>query len=581
MAMPTECDVLVVGSGAGGLLTAVRAHDLGLGALVIEKADRYGGTSAVSGGGIWIPNNDAVKAVDSPELALTYLRHCTEGQVADDKLQAYIDNAPRLVKYLIETLGLEYFSVPGYPDYNLEYPGALVGGGRSMLQMPFDGKLLGEELFNLREPHPYYRVFRRIHFDLAEMAAVIQRLPGWWRTAGKMVLRYVFDWPWRFRTLRDRRLTLGNALIGGLRKAMLDRKIPLILSTPLVRLIGADGRVTGAVVHHRGNELTIHARKAVVLASGGFEKNQELRNRYIPTRTSIDWSITPGSANAGDALLAAQAVGADTEFMDQAWWVPSIRVPAPVFTNVDMRVGLFSDRALPGTVCVNRLGRRFINEAISYHDFGKAMLAEERKSGAAIPCWMIFDATVRWNYPIGGLMPSFIKSDRGLPPNFIDNVLYRSDTVRELAAKIDVDPDALAETVAQMNEYASTGVDVQFGRGASPYDRWFGDPRSKPNPNLGPISRKPFYAVRVDLGDIGTKGGPKVDRNANVLNRQGEPIRGLYAVGNVSGSVTAASYPGAGGTLGPSMTFGYVAAEHIASAQTDSSMVRPLEKRLA
>jgi 3-oxosteroid 1-dehydrogenase len=207
---------------------------------------------------------------------------------------------------------------------------------------------------------------------------------------------------------------------------------------------------------------------------------------------------------------------------------------------------------------------------MSYNDFGKAMIAENAKSGAAVPCWMIFDAKVRWAYPVGGIMPSFIMPDWRLPPNWIDNVLYRADTVRELAVKIDIDPDVLADTVGRMNVYAKTGVDSEFGRGSTAYDHFFGDPRSKPNPNLAPIIKKPFYAVRVDLGDIGTKGGPKVDQNANVLSTDGTPIRGLYAVGNVSGAVTAASYPGAGGTLGPAMTFGYIAANHIARTETNN-----------
>lgn len=566
MTLPEECDVLVIGSGAGGLLTAIRAHDNGLDAIVVEKADRYGGTSAVSGGGIWIPNNDAIRDIDSVDLAMTYLRACTEGKVSDQKLRAYVDGAPDFVKYLTEVLKIAYYHTPGYPDYCLHLPGSLPVG-RHMIPKPMDARDLKEDYFDLREPQPYYRVFRRVHIDLADMGALIQRPRGWQWTVAKLLARYAFDLPWRFKTGRDRRLTFGNALIGGLRRNMRDRNIPLFLSTPLVRLIREGDTVTGAVVTYKGSTRTIIARKGVVLASGGFEKSQQLRNRHMP-HTAVDWSVTP-APNTGDGLTAAEEVGADTEFLDKAWWCPSIRLPAPVMTSVDLRVGLFGDRALPHTVCVNRVGDRFANEALSYNDFGWAMVADNNKTGANLPCWFIFDAHARYKYPLGSIWPSAVMPDRFMPLNWIDNVIFRADTIRELAEKIEVAPDKLEGVMARMNRYAQTGVDEEFGRGASDYDRYFGDHRIKPNPNLGPIDKAPFYAMRLDLGDIGTKGGPRVDHNANVVRPDGTPIKGLYAVGNVAGSVMAGAYPGAGSTLGPAMTFGYIAADHIARTTTN------------
>jgi 3-oxosteroid 1-dehydrogenase len=568
------CDVLVVGSGAGGLLSALRAHDLGLETIVIEKSDRYGGTSAVSGGGIWIPNNDAIKDTDSPELAMSYLRACTKGRVSVERLRAYVDHAPQVHRYL-ESLGVRYFSVPGYSDYCPSLPGALAGG-RTMMPLPFDGRALGDEIFQQREPHPTHKVFNRMQIDLAEMGPLIRRTPGWWRVALKMLLRYwLGDLRFRLRSGRDRRLSTGNAMIAGLRKAMLDRKIPLLLNTGLARIELQRGRVCGAVVVRNGTEHTIEARHGVILAAGGFEKNQALRDRHMPKATPTDYSLSPGLNNSGDALQAATSIGADTEFLDQAWWVATMRVPAPGFNNADMRAALFMERAYPHTVCVNRLGKRFANEAQSYNDFGAAMLEDDRRTGANAPCWMIFDATARYRYPIGALLPPPLWPDWRLPREWFDNVFYRAGTLQELARKIELDPAALAATIERFNGFAASGVDEDFGRGDSAYDRFFGDPRNTPNGTLGAIAKPPFYAMRIDIGDIGTKGGLKTDANANVLGKDGQPIPGLYAAGNVSASITYDSYPGAGATLGPAMTFGYLAAQDIAQHAASDAAPTP------
>ena len=562
MSVPSACDVLVVGSGAGGMLSALRAHDLGLETILIEKSDRYGGTSAVSGGGVWVPNNPAIASTDTPEMAMDYLRACTKGRVPDEKLRAYVDHAPRMLQYVVE-LGIGYSSVPGYSDYCPWLPGALPGG-RTLMPHPFDARVLGDELFRQREPHPTHKVFNRMQVDLAEMGPLIRRTPGWWLVGAKMVLRYLSDLPFRLRSGRDRRLTTGNALIGGLRKAMLDRSVPLLLHTSLVRLEVEDGRVTGAVVSRNGAEVRIETRRGVILASGGFEKNQELRDRYMPKQTPTDYSLTPGLNNSGDALKAAMEIGAETEFLDQAWWVPTMRVPAPGFNNADMRAALFMERAYPHTICVNRLGQRFADEAMSYNDFGAAMLEDDRRTGANAPCWLIFDAVARKRYPIGALLPSALWPDWRLPQEWLDNVYYRADTLDGLAAKIELSPAALTATVKRFNGFATSGVDEDFGRGANAYDQFYGDPRNQPNSNLGAIATPPFYGMRLDIGDIGTKGGVKTDANGAVLGSDGKPITGLYATGNVAGAVTFDSYPGAGATLGPAMTFGMVAAEHIA-----------------
>lgn len=571
---PTQsCDVLVIGSGAGGMVSALRAHDLGFDVQVIEKSDRYGGTSAVSGGGIWIPNNTAIAATDSPEQALAYLSASTKGHVPEAKLRAYVDHSPRLVEEL-QHWQVGYFSVPGYADYMPGLPGALATGGRTMMPLPFDARVLGDELFRLREPHPTQKVLGRMQIDLPEMGPLIRRTGAWWKTAGKMLLRYWTDLPFRVRSPRDRRLTTGNAMIGGLRKAMLDRAIPLHLQTRLVRFVEEDGRVVGAVAAIHGDMREIRVRHGVIVASGGFEKNQTLRDAHLLQSTPVDYSLTPGQNNTGDALLAAQAIGADSEFLEQAWWVPTMRVPAPGFNNVDMRAALFMERGYPHTVCVNRRGERFVNEAMSYNDFGAEMIADNVRTGANTPCWLIFDATARSRYPIGPLMPPVIMPDRRVPGEWWDNVLYRADSITALATKIGVDPGALKASVDRMNGFARVGRDEDFHRGENAYDMVFGDPRNKPNPCLGPIEKAPFYAIPLDLGDIGTKGGIKVDEKARVLRPDGSPIEGLYATGNVTGAMTYDSYPGAGGTLGPAMTFGMVAAEDIAARTSNQKGLR-------
>jgi 3-oxosteroid 1-dehydrogenase len=558
-----RCDVLVIGSGAGGMVSALSAHDLGLETILIEKSDRFGGTSAISGGGIWIPNNPAIAEQDTPALALEYLSSTTKGKVPQAKLQAYVEHAPRVVQKLGHW-NVGYFSVPGYADYMPWLPGALATGGRTMMPLPFDARVLGDELFKMREPHPTHKVLGRMQIDLAEMGPLIRRTGGWWLTAAKLFFRYWLDLPFRLKSRRDRRLTTGNAMIGALRKAMIDRDIPLLLQTRLVRFVEEDGRVAGAVVSTHGEHYEIRADRGVIVASGGFEKNQALRDRYLLRSSPVDYSLTPGQNNTGDALIAAQAIGADSEFLEQAWWVPTMRTPAPGYNNADMRAALFMERGYPHTMCVNRRGERFVNEAISYNDFGAAMIADDEKTGANLPCWMIFDATARWRYPIGSLMPPVILPDWKVPGEWWDNVVYKAGSIEGLAGKIGVDPAALRANVQRMNGFATVGRDEDFRRGENAYDMVFGDPRNSPNPCLGPIEKAPFYAIPLDIGDIGTKGGIKVDEYGRALRIDGSPIEGLYATGNVAGAMTYDSYPGAGGTLGPAMTFGMVAGEHIA-----------------
>lgn len=565
-----RCEVLVVGSGAGALLAAIRAHDQGLKVLVIEKTDRYGGTSALSGGGIWIPNNSGIVQQDSYEQALTYFKACTQGLVPEEKLRAYLDSAPEMVEYMRNNVGVKYNPVEGYSDYCQHLPGAS-DNGRTMFVEPVDAGVLGADFFALREADMGAKLFGRIALDYYDGQLLGARAKGWKRKIFSLIWNYWSDLSWRAKTRRDRRVTMGSALIAGLRIGMQQRNIPLLLNTPLEHLIVENGQVTGAVVSQNANTFKIHASKAVILGAGGFEQDQKLRDEYLKTATKVEWSVTPMHGNTGGAIQAGQHIGAATEFMHEAWWAPTVRIPAADTPNVNMRSALFIERSYAHSLCVNRLGKRFANEAMSYNDFGHEMIRDNQQSGANTPCWFIFDANYRKKNILGRIMPGSIMPDSSLPPEWWDTVLYRAGSISELAQKIGIDSKQLEQTISTFNGYAKTGVDLEFKRGHYSFDRFYCDPRHQPNPSLGALEKAPFYAIRVDLGDLGSKGGLKVDKDANVLDLDGKPIPGLYAIGNTSGAVTADSYPGAGGTLGPALTFGYRAANHIAQHANSQS----------
>jgi 3-oxosteroid 1-dehydrogenase len=558
----TSFDVVIVGSGAGAMTAAVRAADLGLSVLMIEKSDQYGGTSAVSGGGIWIPNNDQIKALggdDSPDDALSYLKAATRGEVPESRLRSYIDAAPRMVRYLNEHSRLRYRAIPGYADYYQDLPGAKTGL-RSMDPEPFHAGELEDEFFKLREQSPGMLVFGRMTMTTFEAHTLMSRTHGWRGLALRMGLRYWLDLPWRLRSKRDRRLAMGNALVGALRRSMMDRSIPLWLNTSFESLLTEDGRVTGILIRKGGLELRIEARRGVILSTGGFEHNQSMREQYLPKPTQARWSATP-PVNTGAGIQAGLQVGAALGFMDQAWWTPTVGVPGE-----EKQRGLFFERHLPHSIVVNGLGQRFANEAAPYLDFVSAMYADHARTGANLPAWLIFDAQFRHKYPCGPMLPGSVRPDSKLPGEWRGKVYFVAETLEELAAQIHVNAKGLRDSVARNNQYAASGIDEQFGKGSNAYDLFYGDPSVQPNPCLGAISEGPYYAVPLDAGEIGTKGGLLTNEHAMVLDTGGRAIPGLYAIGNTSASITGRSYPGAGATLGPAMTFGFIAANHLAGA---------------
>jgi len=560
--MDEQFDLIVVGSGAGALLSAIRAADAGLKPLVVEKSHQIGGTSAISGGAIWIPlNSDMPSAgvADDIERAFLYVKTCAKGMATDDRVLAYVESAKLMTQYLSE-IGIPYRCMPQYADYYPDVPGALPGG-RTMDPVDFDGDNLGiKALEDVRPTNPGQLIFGRMQMNAFEARIMLAREPQAKWMLLRIMLRYAFDFRWRLRSKRDRRLTGGQALIAGLYAAIRKRNIPVWLNCPLKSLTidRNDGdRVSGVIVEREGRLLPLLAKCAVVLGAGGFERNQSMREQYLPSPTQSGWTATPPSCNTGDAILAGAAIGAQLHLMSHTWGAPTMEVP-----QEEKYRAVFVERSLPGCIVVNQLGKRFLNESGPYPEFQQAMFEEHHKNRGAIPAWIVFDADFRANNPMGPLIPSSVAPDHKLPKDWLGTVYWKGETLEDLASQIGIAPTGLVASARRMTEFAVSGKDLEFDRGGNCFDRYYGDPTLK-NPNLGPIAKGPFYAMKLFPGDIGTKGGLLTDLNARVLNVTGQPIGGLYCIGNNSASVMGPAYPGAGSTLGPAMTFAYRAVAHM------------------
>ncbi|HET8708066.1 MAG TPA: FAD-binding protein [Pseudomonadales bacterium] len=554
-----EVDVLVVGSGAGALTAAVVASLEGCGeVLVIEKSDKYGGTSAMSGGGIWIPNSHYARSEgvkDSAEEALKYMKSVIGDEVSEERMRCYVEKASEMLEYMDKNTRLKYETVP-YSDYYPEKPGGKEGH-RTHQPVPMHGKNLGQHFDTLREPPSQVLVAGKFTMTMKEGRAFLTQAKGWMWIAVMMALRYYLDIPGRLKGPKSRRLTMGNALVGRLRWSMLDRGIDLWLKTALVELIEEDGQVVGAVISKNGATQRVRARKGVVIGAGGFEHNMEMREKYLPKPTNSEWSGSQIN-NTGDGIQAAMKIGAGVEMMNHAWWAPAVRIP-----GWDRPFIIFAERSLPGLVIVNKAGKRFSNEAAPYLESGLSFYQANNEQTPSIPAFVVFDAVFRKKFPFGPIPPGYATPDNRMSKR-IWSALVKADTLQELAEKIGVDAKGLAETVARNNDFAKSGKDTDFHRGESYYDRYYGDANTKPNPCIAPITEAPYYALPIYPGDIGTKGGVKTDTFARALNENDEVIPGLYVIGNSAASVMGSKYPGAGATLGPAMTFGYLAAKHIA-----------------
>lgn len=570
-----EFDVVVVGSGGAGMTAALAAAKKGLSVVLVEKAPHYGGSTARSGGGVWIPGNSVLKrdgVRDTPEAARTYLKSIVGDVVAPERIDTYVDRGPEVLDFILANSPLQMEWVVDYADYYPEAPGGRLGG-RSVEPKPFDLRQLGSEAANLEPPYakaPANMVVKQSDYRWLNLLQrpTTRGIRRSVRVTARMFLA---------KARGANMVGMGRALIAAMRKGLLDAGVPVWLDTPVTGLVtegtGDDLRVAGVTVTRGGQEQTIRARLGVVMGSGGFEKNQEMRDKYQRQPIPSEWSVG-AAGNTGEGIRYMEEAGAALSFMEDSWWGPTILMPrGPWFA--------LAERSLPCSFLVNSRGERFMNESLPYVEAGHKMYGGEfgqpengdlSTPGENVPAWIVFDQEYKNRYLFAGL-----QARQPLPRKWLETEnFHKADTLAELAGLIGVPADALEKTAERFNGFADKGVDEDFQRGVSGYDHYYGDVTNKPNPSLGPVRKAPFYAVKMVPGDLGTKGGANTDVHGRVLRADGSPIPGLYAAGNASSPVMGHTYAGPGATIGPAMVFGYLAVEHMlagaaAPTPTDSA----------
>jgi len=560
-----DCDVLVVGSGAGGLASAVAAAHRGMKTLVVEKEPVFGGTTARSGGWMWVPGNAPARRAgieDSAEKAKTYLKHETGARFDEARVDAFLEAGPKAVDFFEQNTRLTFDLGPTFADYHPLAPGGM-DAGRSIVAQPFDGRELGPEIKRLRLPLSEITFLGMMIGSGKELLHFfnVMRSPVSAFYVAKLFFKFLRDMAFHGRPMR---LMNGNALVGRLAKSCFDKGVPIWTRAGVRQLTRDDkGAVTGALVDTVTGTVQVRAAKGVVLAAGGFPQDPVRRRAMFGHANSGHEHASPAPpGNTGDGLRLGESVGATVEdtLPNAAAWVPISR---PL--RRDGTLGTFPhfvDRSKPGVIAVTRSGRRFCNEADSYHDFGQSLTRRIAEEGGEICAFFVCDHRVLRKYGLGHVKPAPVPFGHHLKSGY----LFRGATPEALATEIGADPSRFAETIRAYNEHAVRGEDPEYGRGGTAYNRSLGDPEHKPNPCVAPLDQGPFYAVKVVMGDLGTFAGLRCNENAQVLGDGGKAIPGLYAAGNDAASIMGGNYPGGGITLGPAITFGYIAARHMSGA---------------
>ncbi len=546
-------DVLVVGSGGAGLISALASKKFGLNVMIVEKSPYYGGSTALSGGGVWIPNNYLMKQAgveDSFEQAMIYLNAITEEKVSKERKKNFLINGPEMLNWLKNDTDVLFEYMNGYSDYYPEKPGGSAKG-RGIEAKPFNGAKLGKDYRFLRPS--LFKIPAGLAFTSMEYQKIGMITSTWDAkfTAFKIGLRTMFN-----LLFRRKYLTLGRALIARLRYSLKKQNVPFWLNSSLEDIMLENNQIVGVKIKKDNEDIFIAVSKGIILATGGFEHNLELRKTFQPSPISTEWTVGCDS-NTGDALKIGMNLGAKVDLLDDAWWGP---VSLPPDESPFFHVG---ERGYPGGIMVNKQGKRFTNESASYVDVVHAMYKLNKDTNPHIPAYFIFDNRYRKKYTFGTLFPRM-----KIPKTYLETgYIIKADTIEELAKSIDIPEKNLIETISKFNSYAIVGIDEDFQRGKSKYDNYYGDPKVKPNPNLAPLKNPPFYAVKFWPGDLGTKGGLLTNEYGQVIDEKEKVIPKLYAIGNVSSSIMANSYAGPGATIGPAMVFGYIAAKKIADQE--------------
>lgn len=553
-----DWDVIVVGAGAGGMTAACTAAAAGRSVLVLEQANVVGGTTAISGGMVWLPVNHKMAEAgrpDSLEAARTYLAATVPGK-RREKLEAFLAQADNALRDLEAKTSLRFQPVLTYPDYYPDLPGG-TAGGRVLEPVPFDGSELGAAFNLVRDPLPEFMLFGGMMIsrkDIPHFRRATKSVPSALR-AGRLLLEYFFQ---RLKARRGTSLYLGNALTARLLRSALDLGVTIRTGVGVENLeLAPDGRVSFVRSRdEKGQLVRIAAKRGIILATGGLSHQAELRRNFVPDAAgSLTATVKSGPMPRGAVLASAVGAGLSDATRDGAFWVP-----ASTFVRADGSEGVFphtvTDRTKPGLIAVDSNGQRFVNEALSYHEFVRAQLSH---ANSAIPAWLICDSAFLWKYGLGKIKPFSATVRRDIASGY----LIEAASISDLAARIGVPVQALKDTVTRFNRSAIRGEDPEFGRGGDIYQRSLGDADVQPNPCVAPIEKPPFYAVKVVPADLGMSAGIVTDAQTRVLRPDGSVLPGLYACGNDMASVMEGAYPGPGITLGPALVFGWIAGRQL------------------